>query len=82
MIVLWKVAISLEKTINHITQVPAELFGLRDRGVLKEGTFADIVIFNPETQRGVFLMIFRGEGRYTQMLRNAQGICEWNSNSC
>ena len=44
-----KSLISLEETINHITQVPAELFGLRDRGVLKEGTFADIVIFNPET---------------------------------
>ena len=41
--------ISLEEAINHITQVPAELFGLRDRGVLKEGSFADIVIFNPET---------------------------------
>ncbi|MEM7016939.1 MAG: amidohydrolase family protein, partial [Pseudomonadota bacterium] len=41
--------ISLEKAINQMTQVAAEAFGLVDRGVLKEGCNADIVILDPET---------------------------------
>ncbi len=44
-----KALTTLEDTIHHITQVPADLFGLRDRGVLREGWYADVVIFNPET---------------------------------
>ena len=30
-----------------MTWLPAETFGLRDRGILKEGAFADIAIFDP-----------------------------------
>jgi N-acyl-D-aspartate/D-glutamate deacylase len=32
-----------------MTEVPARLFGLRDRGVLAEGAFADVFVFDPET---------------------------------
>ena len=41
--------ISLEEGVHQITQVPAELFGLKERGVLKEGWHADVVLFDPET---------------------------------
>ncbi len=32
-----------------MTQVPAELFGLRDRGTIAEGNHADLFLFDPET---------------------------------
>ena len=40
---------TLEAAVSHMTKAPAELFGLTDRGVLREGAHADIVIFDPET---------------------------------
>ena len=39
----------LEKAVRKMTGLPASLLGIKDRGVLKEGNFADVVIFDPET---------------------------------
>lgn len=39
----------VEHAIKKMTSEPASLFGLRDRGVLREGAYADIAIFDPET---------------------------------
>ena len=41
--------LSLPEAIKKVTSKPADKMGLRDRGSLKEGSFADIVIFDPET---------------------------------
>jgi N-acyl-D-aspartate/D-glutamate deacylase len=41
--------IGLEEAVQLLTQKPAELYGLKDRGTLTEGAYADIVIFDPET---------------------------------
>ena len=44
-----KGALSLERAVHALTQRPAELMGLTDRGVLAEGRPADVVVFDPET---------------------------------
>jgi N-acyl-D-amino-acid deacylase len=41
--------IPLEEAIRKMTSLPAQAFQLKDRGLLKEGMFADITIFNFET---------------------------------
>ncbi len=46
----------LEQVVQRVTQNPAERFGLKRRGVLKKGNFADIVVFDAEkiTDRSSF----------------------------
>lgn len=41
--------LSLEQAIITMTSLPARLFGLKDRGVLRSGAIADVVIFDPNT---------------------------------
>jgi N-acyl-D-aspartate/D-glutamate deacylase len=41
--------LTLEDAIRRITSVPADVFGLKDRGRLKVGAKADVVVFDPET---------------------------------
>jgi len=40
--------LGLEEGIRRITSLPAEILGLKDRGVIAEGMKADIVVFKPE----------------------------------
>ncbi|MDO9508349.1 MAG: D-aminoacylase [Thermovirgaceae bacterium] len=41
----------LEEAVRKITSMPAGIMGLKDRGMLKEGFRADLVVFDPETIR-------------------------------
>jgi N-acyl-D-amino-acid deacylase len=41
----------LEEAIRKMTSFPAGKIGLHDRGLLREGRYADIVVFDPDTIR-------------------------------
>jgi N-acyl-D-amino-acid deacylase len=42
-------AIKLEEAIRKLSAFPAQTLSLKDRGMLREGYFADVVVFDPRT---------------------------------
>jgi N-acyl-D-amino-acid deacylase len=42
-------AMSQEEAVRKMTSLPAKQMGLKERGTLKKGAYADITIFNPKT---------------------------------
>jgi len=57
---------SLQDAIRKMTSMPAQKLGLRDRGLLREGMCADIVVFDPRT--------IIDESTYTNPHRYPKGI--------
>jgi predicted amidohydrolase YtcJ len=58
--------ITLEQAIRAATGLPAQILGLPDRGTLRAGSWADVVIFDP-TQ-------FRDAATFDDPLRYSQGV--------
>jgi N-acyl-D-aspartate/D-glutamate deacylase len=44
-----KQAFTLEQAVRMVTLVPATLWGFADRGLIREGMAADLVVFDPDT---------------------------------
>ena len=56
----------LETAVHKMTGLPANTFGLKDRGVIREGAFADMVIFDAENIRDL--------ATYEKPLQQSKGI--------
>ncbi len=37
----------MEEAIRRLTSLPAETFGIKNRGVIRKGAWADLAIFDP-----------------------------------
>jgi N-acyl-D-amino-acid deacylase len=68
--------ISLEDAIRKMTSLPAQTFGLRDRGQIREGFAADIVIFdeNTVTDKATFDQPHQYAEGFSQIIVNGQRV--------
>jgi len=57
---------SLEEAVRRMTSLPAQFLGLQDRGVLRAGSWADVVVFDPE--------IVRSNATYASPREHPEGI--------
>lgn len=44
-----KAILTMQDAVRKLTSLPAETLGLKDRGLIREGYWADITIFDPKT---------------------------------
>jgi N-acyl-D-amino-acid deacylase len=71
--------LALPEAIRKMTSLPARRVGWKDRGIIREGAFADLVLFNPETviDRSTFSSPFTLPTGIERVFVN--GILVWTS---
>jgi N-acyl-D-amino-acid deacylase len=57
---------SLEEAVRRVTHNAAQIIGIKDRGLIREGMWADVTVFNPDTIQAV--------GDYAEPRRYPKGI--------
>jgi N-acyl-D-amino-acid deacylase len=60
--------LSVEEAVRKLTTLPANVLSLADRGRLRRGAFADIVIFDPKT--------FQDHSTYAKPMQYATGVTD------
>jgi N-acyl-D-aspartate/D-glutamate deacylase len=67
--------LSFEEAIHFLTEVPARLYGVKDRGRVAEGCYADLVVLDPTTVgSGEVAMRFDLPGGAGRLYAGADGI--------
>jgi N-acyl-D-amino-acid deacylase len=71
---------TLPEAIRKMTSMPAQRMGLKDRGTLRKGTFADLVLFDPGTviDRSTFAQPMELPAGIKAVFVN--GVQVWNEN--
>ena len=66
---------TLEAAVNKLSFMVANIFGLRDRGLIKPGWFADLTLFDPETI-GALEPEYTNDypGNTTRMIQKSTGV--------
>ena len=60
--------VDLEFAIRSMTSLPASVFGIKDRGLIRPGAFADVVIFDPAD--------IRDAATYAEPQKLAEGVSD------
>ncbi|HTK16633.1 MAG TPA: amidohydrolase family protein [Acidimicrobiia bacterium] len=67
--------VSMERCVQLMTQIPAALFGLRDRGLVREGFHADLFVFDAETvDTGEVKLVDDLPGGTSRLFADASGV--------
>ena len=68
-------ALTLEDAARRLTSQPAQLFGIRERGALKRGYHADLLLFDPgKVNRGPKQRVFDLPGGHPRLTTPAIGV--------
>jgi len=75
--------LTLEEAVRKMTSAPAQRLGLRDRGLVREGMWADLVVFDPETiaDRATYLDPHQHPAGIACVLVNGQVVVERGQHS-
>jgi N-acyl-D-amino-acid deacylase len=71
--------LTLPEAVRKMTRLPAQRLGWKDRGTLREGAFADLVLFNPDTviDRSTFQKPFELPTGIEKVFTN--GVLVWDA---
>ena len=68
-------ALTLPQAVQRLTSAPAQLYGIRGRGILKPGYAADLMLFDPATVgRGPKQRVFDLPGGHPRLTTPARGV--------